>query len=149
MEGSNVKVSFLSLNVCGLRDYFKRKKVFKYLQDKRLDVIFLQETHSTKDVELFWKRQMKGTFYFSHGSNLARGVLTFVREGFNFEVLDSIFDKNGRYIILKIRTYDQIFTLVNIYAPNIVREQKEFWVELCTVLDNVDDINELESIAFG
>ena len=35
MEGPNVKVKFLSLNVCGFRDYFNRKKMFKYLQDKR------------------------------------------------------------------------------------------------------------------
>lgn len=149
MAGSNVTVSFLSLNVCGLRNYFKRKKIFKYLHDKHPDVIFLQETHSTKDVELFWKRQMKGHFYFSHGNNLARGVLTFIREGLDFELLESKIDTIGRYVILKIKAYDKMFTLANIYAPNIVREQNEFWRELCTSLNNVDGIHESIIIAGG
>ena len=84
----NMSLKVLSLNVCGLRDYFKRKKMFKYLQNQKVDIIFLQETHSTKEVELFLKCQMKGSFYFSHGTNLARGVLVFIREGLDFDLLE-------------------------------------------------------------
>lgn len=72
--------------MCRFRDYFKRKKAFKYLQGKK--IIFLQETHSTQDVELFWKCQMRESFYFSHGTNKLQGLLIFVRLGFNFEELE-------------------------------------------------------------
>ena len=144
-----MSLKVLSLNVCGLRDYFKRKKMFKYLQNQKVDIIFLQETHSTKEVELFWKCQMKGSFYFSHGTNLARGVLVFIRDGLNFDLLNMNSDENGRYIMLKIQLYDQIVTLTNVYAPNNIREQKVFWQKLRSLWNTDENLGETIFIVGG
>ena len=58
----------LSLNVRGIGEYTKRKKIFKFLYDKNVDIIYLQETHSTVDTEVLLKHQIKGNVYFSHNS---------------------------------------------------------------------------------
>ena len=39
-----ISFSTLSLNVRGLRDKFKRKKLFNWFKDIRTDIILLQET---------------------------------------------------------------------------------------------------------
>ena len=45
-------------------------------------------------------------------------------------VQKKICDKNGRYIILDIAVADTRFVLVNIYAPNDVKQQVAFFKEL-------------------
>ena len=49
----------ITYNVRGLRDLKKRRKLFNYLKkhSSKQGFIFLQETHSTKEVEKFWKAQ--------------------------------------------------------------------------------------------
>ena len=96
-----MNTSFFSLNVCGIRDFKKRKKIFRYLLDHNNDIFFLQETHSTKDVEMFWKWQLRGHLYFSHGTQHGQGVLIFIKENVEFNVINEVADKNGRYFLLK------------------------------------------------
>ena len=133
-----MSIKLFSLNAQGLRDYVKRKKVFKYLQDKKADILFIQETHSTKEIETFWQCQMKGQFYFSHGSNKSKGVLIFIRSGFVFDLIDSVIDKDGRYIILHMLINEKSFVIANIYAPNRIQEQIEFWLMIQRELEKYD-----------
>ena len=44
----------LSLNVRGVRAATKRKALFTWLNERRYDIIFLQETCSSADVEDIW-----------------------------------------------------------------------------------------------
>jgi exonuclease III len=48
-------LSLATINVNGLRDKKKRDFVFNWLVAKKVDVIFLQETHSTKDGLIRWQ----------------------------------------------------------------------------------------------
>ena len=50
------------------------------------DRIFLQETHSTQEVERQWEREWGGKMLFLHGANNARGVTILVRNGFDYNV---------------------------------------------------------------
>ena len=59
----------LSLNVRGIRSTTKRKALFTWLNERKYDVIFLQETYSIVDVEDIWKTQWQGKLHFIHGSN--------------------------------------------------------------------------------
>ena len=65
---NNIDFKLLSLNVRGIRSFEKRKSVFNWLCKSRADICFLQETYSTKEVEMMWKKQWKGDIFFSHGS---------------------------------------------------------------------------------
>ena len=70
----NLNFRILSLNVRGIRSFDKRKALFYWLTKERSDIIFLQETYSTPDVEKFWKSQWRGDIFFSHGSEHSRGL---------------------------------------------------------------------------
>ena len=43
----NAKLSILSLNINGMSEDKKRNKLFENLTNKNIDLILLQETHST------------------------------------------------------------------------------------------------------
>ena len=77
----NLNFGFLSLNVRGIRSFEKRKALFHWCIKDKADIIFLQETYSTPEVENVWKSQWRGELFFSHGSEHSRGVLILVKEG--------------------------------------------------------------------
>ena len=47
----------LSLNVRGIRSATKRKALFMWLEEQKADIIFLQETYSTPEIEDLWRTQ--------------------------------------------------------------------------------------------
>lgn len=54
-------LSILSLNVRGMRDIVKRKALFLFCKRSEVDIVLLQETHSTElDVKL-WRSQWGNT----------------------------------------------------------------------------------------
>ena len=78
-EINQVDFKMLSLNVRGPRSPTKRKALFLWLDQRRYDIVFLQDTYNSPDVEDTWRTQWQGNFYFSHGSNHSRGVMILVR----------------------------------------------------------------------
>lgn len=50
-------ISFMSLNVRGLKNITKRKAIFLFCKDQKSQCVFLQETHSVMTDEKFWKIQ--------------------------------------------------------------------------------------------
>ena len=120
----------LSLNARGLRSLEKRKSLLIWLQKQNADIIFLQETYSTKDIENIWKCQWKGSIYFAHGSNRSCGVLILVKDSLEFDLKSILADDNGRYILLNAIVQGCNYFFGNIYAPNKVREQCSFFEEL-------------------
>ena len=72
----------VSLNVRGIRGDAKRRKLFQYLYKNQVSskgIIFLQETHCTKDIESQWTNNWneQGHIKYSHGDYNARGVLIY------------------------------------------------------------------------
>ena len=128
----NLNFGFLSLNVRGIRSFDKRKALFHWCMKDKADIIFLQETYSTPEVENVWKSQWRGELIFSHGSDCvehSRGVLILVKEGLDCELKVCKQDKLGRYVIMKGLVQGQPFIFVNIYAPNKVNEQCVFMMK--------------------
>ena len=122
----------------GILSLEKRKALFHWLKKKKADIIFLQETYSTVDVENIWKSQWKGDLFFAHGSDHSKGVLILIKEKLDFELLSSSLDSQGRFIILKANVQDQLFYFVNIYAPNKTKEQCTFFQLIQSELDNLN-----------
>ena len=52
--------SFFFLNVRGLNQTRKRRQLFRWLHN---NIIFLQETYSTKNIETVWKSEWDGKIY--------------------------------------------------------------------------------------
>lgn len=105
-----------SLNIRGLREANKRRELFWLLWKKPYNVIYLQETHSSKEIEQLWKNEWGGEIYYGHSDTNARGVAILVK---NLDIkVHNIQRKNGRYIILDCLYNNCQYTLGNIYGPN-------------------------------
>ena len=87
MVCSNLAFKLISLNARGIRSFDERKAVFGWLLEQKVDLCFLQETYSTKEVENIWKKQWKGEMFFSHGSEHSRGVLILIKKSLEFELI--------------------------------------------------------------
>lgn len=62
-----------SLNINGGRDRSKRAMVAELINIKKVNVSFLQETHTDCKNEVEWCRWWEGESVFSHESNLSAG----------------------------------------------------------------------------
>lgn len=73
-----------SLNINGGRDRGKLAIVSEFLKIKKINVYFLQETHTNKDNEIEWGMWWEGKFVLSHGTHNSAGIaieLFFMRAG--------------------------------------------------------------------
>ena len=114
--------NFIYLNVRGISNFRKRRRVFTWCRKQKADVNFLKETHSMKDNELLRKREWGAPFFCSHGANNSRGVSILIRNNFYCSVEEIVTDADGRYIMLKVLLRGERAISVNIYGPN--RENK-------------------------
>ena len=143
-----VSCTLVSLNVRGLCNASKRQAVFKWLDNRKYDVIFLQETHTTIGSETVWNRDWKGSVFYSHGSSNSRGCCILIRKGLDFKVKNVIADSDGRYVILKCYINDEIVSLINVYCPNAEEEQVMFIDKLDNVITQ-HSISVLDDIILG
>ena len=58
-----------SLNINGARGAVKRAALFSLCRIRKLNVVFLQETHSTAESEAAWRKEWDGEVFFSHKSS--------------------------------------------------------------------------------
>ena len=98
----------------------KRKALFCWLAERKYDIVFLQETYSTIDIESVWRTQWQGKLYFSHSC----GVMILIRDDLDFKLNLARSDDNGRYIIMEAEVQGSSFLFVNIYALNSVQDQR-------------------------
>ena len=138
-----------SLNVRGLNNFKKRRIIFCWCRKMKSDMIFLQETHSTQEVERQWEREWGGKMLFSHGANNARGVIILVRNGFDYNVDTVKIDSQGRFLLVKGKIQDVEYTVVNIYAPNKDACSRKFFENLQQVLSEFGITNEDNVIIGG
>ena len=116
-------LTLLTLNVRGIRDNAKRKRILEWCKTKREDIIFLQETYSTPDVEARWRSEWDGTIYFSHGTNHSKGVLVLIASNLNLNIYDLKTHEDGRYILFKGDMKEVKFVFGNLYFPT--RDKKK------------------------
>ena len=134
-----IKVKIVSMNVNGLAQNLKRKKMLIFLKQKRPSIVFMQETHCVEQQESIWRSQWKGKILFSNGSSSSAGVAILFQEKFNCQILKSTIGDEGRYIIVDIKHEEEIYTLVNIYAPNI--DTPEFFQQILHKLQDHENKN--------
>lgn len=106
-----------SLNANGLRLAPKRKALFSKFHKDETDFVFLQETHTTPQDEKIWLSQWNGHGIFAHGRSNSRGVSILLKQGTKPEILHSIIDPNGRFILIQLKRDNEEITLLNVYAP--------------------------------
>ena len=77
----------MSLNAGGIRDLYKRKSTFTWIEKQKSDITFLHETYSTPEIINDWKFQWRGEMIFSRGVNHSRGVLVLINQQLQYEII--------------------------------------------------------------
>ena len=128
-------------------------KLFQYLkkQVSSKGIIFLQKTHSTKDIESQWANDWNEQEHikYSHGDYNARGVLISIREGLDCTIEAEYTDTAGRFIILKCLTQGSPILLINLYNPNNEEEQVSVIANLFQAIELIDSNHGYEVILGG
>ena len=111
-------LKILSVNCQGLGSMEKRLDVLNYLKKKQCQIYCLQDTHTTKMSENFFRSQWNSECLFSSGTSNARGVAILFDKNLDYEIHNHISDPDGNYIIADISVEQNRLTLVNLYGPN-------------------------------
>lgn len=129
-----------SLNVRGIGELKKRKKIFNWLKKHGSEngIAFLQETYSSKEIEGQWTKNFKGEIIFDHGTSHSKGVAILLGNELDYKIISKEISNEGRFIILKLEIQSQECTLINSYLPNIEKDQISVLQSLVTKLESMD-----------
>ena len=118
----------------GINKAEKRRAIFRQLHLRKASVAFLQETYCTATHENIWRTEWGGKIYFNHGSNHSKGVSILFDPRLQVIVKNEIKSEDGRILILETDVDSEKFVLVNIYTPNNIQAQQNFFLKLAEML---------------
>ena len=95
--------TFATLNVNGLRNTAKRKRVLNFL-GKKINITFSQETHSAMEIEKQWGCEWNVEVLYPHGTSRSKGVAILFNENpqFCYKINKILRDDQGRILIVDI-----------------------------------------------
>ena len=79
------------------------------------------------------------TAVFSSGTSISRGVAVLFKNSFSFEIVQTILDPQGNYIILDIKAINQQFTLCALYGPN--EDSPKFFENISNSITNINNVS--------
>ena len=124
--------------------------MFEYFKTK-IDpkgILFLQETHSSIEIEKKWNDEFNGQLFFSHGKTNSCGVVIAFYGNINYSVQKQLIDIEGRILILEVEIENENYLLINLYNANTETEQLKTLNILSTLLEQIQNIGE-KSIILG
>ena len=125
----NLKV--ITLNVRGLGEKRKRQTIIQYINDKKIDVAFLQETFITKKNEHNLKKDWDGyIFHCLSNSSFSRGVSILIRRELKVKVNNIYKSDDARKLMINADINDSAFSLICAYSPNQVSSRIDFFKRL-------------------
>ena len=119
--------SCVTLNTRGLNNMRKRRQVFRWLHINKFQVIFLQETYSSSEIEKLWSAEWGGKTLFCHGSKHSKGTVIMFNPSLEVEIIEYTVSQKGRLIILEAQIDNTTYVFVNLYAPNDLAQQVNFF----------------------
>ena len=131
----------------------ERNSLFEKLSNKNIDIILLQETHSTKQITEKWQKEWSGkSFWNSEEKTKSSGVAIFTKNNLKIQINTINQDKQGRILSLNLTFEKQNYQILNIYAPTRNSEKLKFYKHLhkyININDNVilgGDFNDVEDL---
>ena len=124
--------------------------MFEYFKTK-IDpkgILFLQETHSSIEIEKKWNHEFNGKLFFSHGKTNSCCVVIAFYGIINYSVQKQLIDSEGRILILEVEIENENYLLINLYNANTETEQLKTLSILSTLLEQIQNIDE-KSIILG
>ena len=126
-ESTAYDLKTLSLNCRGLTNSIKRKTVFRFIEDKNIDIAFLQETFITKtSVDEFDQSWGGRAYHCLSDSNHSRGVCILIKRGLDTNIISVYRSDDGRRLMVNLNIRGNCFCLVSAYAPNVIALRIDF-----------------------
>lgn len=72
----------------------------------------------SKECEVQWKKEWGVEILFFYGSINVRGVVVFIKNGFDIDVMLIQIDLSGRFLLFKVLIKEENYIIVNIYGFN-------------------------------
>jgi exonuclease III len=140
----NVPLNLLSLNVRGLANCVKKCSLFQWFKKHHKienKIVFLQETHATKEKEGKWEKVWDGKMFFANGTSSRRGVATLLPKNLEYNLIDEKKDIYGRFVALKLEIDGKLYGLINGYAPtaDLLEEQLAWLSKISAILEDYGD----------
>jgi exonuclease III len=124
----------LTLNAQGLRDKMKRQRVYEWCKHQNSDIVFIQETHFTNELEQVIEQEWNGTASHCYGTSQSRGVSILFSSKLQYEIIDTYNSGDGRLLLTNIQTKDGVYCLVNLYAPNDTNSRNTFFKNVHSII---------------
>ena len=111
-------LSIVTLNMNGLNDPIRRRRVSDWIKKQDPSICCLQETHFRQDT---YSLKIKGwrTIYHSNGPQKKAGVAILISDKVMFTLKTVVRDEEGHYLILKGSIQQDDLTIMNIFIPRM------------------------------
>ena len=133
---SSIQFKLISNGVKGLQSFKKRLKIFEYLKNKNSPngILFLQETHSTKENQIRWNDDFIIQIHYSHDKSNSCSVLFL--GSITYTVSGKASDKHEKTLIIEALIDDTEFFLINLCNANTENDQRTTFSEMTNLLEN-------------
>ena len=145
MANSDINLSFLSLNVNGMRNNKTRQALFRSFKCSNIDIIALQETHLTDNDYHTIECEWNGRFHLSSDTSRSKGLLTLFNKSVS-HLECKLLNKTERIMSSSIKVdLDKTLIITNIYAPcDTIYNRVTFFEELKYNLLALHDEHDLD-----
>lgn len=126
------KLHFLTANTQGLGDKQKRERFYTWAKYQKGNIILAQETHFTATNAPFVQSEWNGEVLHNFGTSQSCGVAIFLTKNLEYEIIDVHRDNDGRLLLVNLKINDNVYTIINIYAPNDKNRRNIFFKNLKT-----------------
>ena len=131
--------NLISINSQGLRSFNRRQNVFNLIKKHKYDVIFLQETHWTAELQTDILREWEGKILFNNFDSTPRSTAILFHPNFIFKHHNNSCDSQGRTQQSLIEHADRKFNLVNIYAPRTDTDRKNYFITIPAYISSTEE----------
>lgn len=111
------KLKVVTLNVKGLNNPIKRKRVLQNIKKEGGEICFIQETHLTQLEHKKLEKLASAQVFAASFTTARRGVAILIKKSCMFMKEKCIIDKEGRFVLVTGELEGQYITLMNVYNP--------------------------------
>ena len=136
-------INFVSLNVRGICNTLKRKKIFLWLKRQKCDIALLQETFLSRELENVISNEWRGLGIYDHGTRHSRGVAILIRKDLPITIINIHVKGDGRAIAIRFTSHDFNYFCLNVYAPAKNTKKESFYSSLCSWVKKLKKQNDI------
>ena len=108
----------------------KRQRLIEWSKQQQSNILLMQETHFSQNIENKLILDFKGSLYQSNGTSNSRMVAIWIKKNVEFKLIDEYKDNERRLLLINVEISNAIYTIINIYAPNNMNKRNTFFKQV-------------------